>query len=211
MTRPVLSSIALLLVCAAALAQTTGNIEGRVTDPSGTTLQGVTIEATSPSLQGTRSAVSGQEGLYRIPAVPPGQYRVRATLSLFAAVDRSAVVSLDATATVDFTLQIAAREEVTVSGDAPPVDVTSTAGTNYTSKIIERLPVSRNYADIVRSNPGVDPDRGETQGRSLALAIYGATSAENQWIVDGINTTKDHDAPGSESRTRLRQDLLLNM
>src|SRR5207302_4594027 len=29
----------------------------------------------------------------------------------------------------------------------------------------------------------------ETQGRSQALAIYGATSAENQWIIDGINTT----------------------
>ena len=41
----------------------------------------------------------------------------------------------------------------------------------------------------MRSNPGVSTDRGDTQGRSLALTIYGATSAENQWIIDGVNTT----------------------
>ena len=41
----------------------------------------------------------------------------------------------------------------------------------------------------MRSNPGVATDRGDTEGRSLALSIYGATSAENQWIIDGVNTT----------------------
>jgi hypothetical protein len=35
----------------------------------------------------------------------------------------------------------------------------------------------------------VSTDRGDTEGRSLALTVYGATSAENQWIIDGVNTT----------------------
>src|SRR5262249_54817843 len=60
---------------------------------------------------------------------------------------------------------------------------------SYTAKVISSLPVARNYAEIVKSNPGVSTDRGATEGRSLALTIYGATSAENQWIVDGVNTT----------------------
>src|SRR5438105_1274754 len=51
------------------------------------------------------------------------------------------------------------------------------------------LPVARNYADIVRANPGVNVDRGENQGRALSLTIYGATSVENQYIIDGVNTT----------------------
>jgi len=172
------------------LAQTTGNIEGRITDPAGGALPGATVEATGPSLQGTRVATSGRDGLYRIPAVPPGAYRIHATLPLFASADMTARVSLDATATVDLTLQVAATEQVVVSGEAPLVDATSTTtGTNYTSGVITRLPVGRNYADIVRSNPGVDTDRGVTQGRSLTLTIYGTTSAENQWIIDGVNTT----------------------
>jgi hypothetical protein len=150
----------------------------------------VTVEATSPSLQGTRSVVTREDGNYRFPAVAPGIYRVRATLSPLASAEKVAAVSLDATATVDMMLALTAREEVAVSGGIPLVDVTSTtSGTNYTSNVIARLPVARNYADIVRSNPGVNTDRGETQGRSLALTFYGATSVENQWIIDGINTT----------------------
>ena len=174
----------------AARGQTTGSIEGRVTDPTGAPLPGVTVLATSPSLQGTRTVVTGRDGSYRIPAVPPGNYRIEARLEGFRTVWKNAVVSLDATATGDLALPLAAQERVVVSGDAPLVDTTSaTSGTNYTSRIIAGLPVQRNYADIVRSNPGVSADRGETQERSLALSISGATSAENQWLIDGVNTT----------------------
>ena len=71
----------------------------------------------------------------------------------------------------------------------PSISTSTTGGTSYTSEVVTRLPTARNYADIVQSNPGVSTDRGDTQGRSLALTIYGATSAENQWIIDGVNTT----------------------
>ena len=170
--------------------QTTGSISGRVVDPSGAPIPGVTVEATSQSLQGARTIVTAGDGVYRFPAVPPGSYQIRATLSGFRAVGKSATVSLDATTTVDLTLQLSTEEQVLVSGEAPLIDLTSTTGgTNYTSEVITRLPTARNYADIVRSNPGVSTDRGDTEGRSLALTIYGATSAENQWIIDGVNTT----------------------
>jgi hypothetical protein len=54
------------------------------------------------------------------------------------------------------------------------VDTTSTTGgTSYTSKVIEKLPLGRNYAEIIRSNPGVNTDQGDTQGRALALTVYG--------------------------------------
>jgi hypothetical protein len=187
----VLLRFLLLSCCAAAVVgQTTGDIDGRVTDSSGAPLPGVTIEATSPKMQGVRVEVSGRNGSFRVLSVPPGKYRIRASLEGFETVEESVTVSLDATAALELKLKLIVREAVTVSGEIPLVDVASTTtGTNYTARIIERLPVGRNYADVVRSNPGVDTDRGETQGRSLALAIYGATSAENQWIIDGINAT----------------------
>jgi hypothetical protein len=170
--------------------QTTGSISGRIVDPSGAPIPGVTVEATSQSLQGARTIVTAGDGVYRFPAVPPGSYQIRATLSGFRSVEKSATVSLDATTTVDLTLQLSTEEQVLVSGEAPPIDLTSTTGgTNYTSEVVTRLPAARNYADIVRSNPGVSTDRGDTEGRSLALTVYGATSAENQWIIDGVNTT----------------------
>ena len=98
-------------------------------------------------------------GAYRFPALPPGSYRVRATLPGFRPVEKAATVALDAVATVDLKLQISAEEQVVVTGEAPLIDSTSTTtGTNYTNSVISHLPVSRNYADIVKSNPGVSTD-----------------------------------------------------
>ena len=182
--------LSFLLLPAVHLAQTTGGISGRVTDPSGLALPSVQVEATSPSLQGTRTATAEQDGTYRIPVAPPGEYRITASLAGFRSAQKTATVRLGATATASFVLEPAATEQVVVTGAVPLIDVTSTTtGTDYTSEVISHLPVSRNYADIVRSNPGVSTDKGLTEGRSLALTIYGATSAENQWIIDGVNTT----------------------
>ena len=187
---PFALSTFVLFSAAASIAQTTGDIEGTITDTSGSPLPGVTVEATSPKLQGIRVETSGRDGRYRILAVPPGKYRIKARLEGFETSEETVTLSLDSTATLDLKLKLIVRTEVVVFGEVPLVDVTSTtSGTNYTSKVIAKLPVNRNYADIVRSNPGVNSDRGETQGRSLALTVYGATSVENQWIIDGINTT----------------------
>ena len=185
-----LSVCLLLLVPVSAFAQTTGTVEGTVTDQSNTALPGVTVELTSPSLQGTRTAVTAADGRYRFPAIPPGQYSVTAELSGFGKVERRANVSLDATATVNLSLSLSTTAEITVTGDAPMVDSTSTTqGSNYSAKVIDKLPVGRNYADIVFTQPGVQADFGETQGRSLAISIYGSTSSENLFLIDGVNTT----------------------
>ncbi|HMF09438.1 MAG TPA: TonB-dependent receptor [Thermoanaerobaculia bacterium] len=180
----------LLLVAPLVVAQTTGTIEGNITDQNGGTLPGVSIEATSPNLQGSRTATTGSNGHYRLASLPPGTYKVTATLQGFGSVQKNVTVALDATATANVQMELAAKEAVTVTGETPLVDTSSTtAGTTYTSKVIEKLPVGRNYAEIIKSNPGVNTDQGDTQGRALALTVYGATSVENQFIIDGVNTT----------------------
>ncbi len=171
-------------------AQTTGTVEGIVTDQSNTPLPGVTVELRSPSLQGSRAAVTAADGRYRFPAVPPGAYTVTAELASFGKVEKKARVTLDSTAQVNLSLFLSTTEEVTVTGEAPIVDSTSTTqGSNYSAKVIDKLPVGRNYADIVFTQPGVQADFGETQGRSLKISIYGSTSAENLFLIDGVNTT----------------------
>lgn len=62
---------------APALAQTTGTIEGTITDSGGVSLPGVGVEIKSPSLIGTRGSVTDAAGHYRFPAVPPGTYTDR--------------------------------------------------------------------------------------------------------------------------------------
>jgi outer membrane receptor protein involved in Fe transport len=182
--------IALLPVASGAVGQTTGTIQGRTADPAGGAIPGVTIRVSGLSLQGVRAVLTDSAGTFHVPALPPGRYVVRAGKTGFQATERAATVSLDATQTVDIMLEPATEESVTVSGTVPLIDFSSTTnGTNYTRAVISSLPVGRNYADIVRANPGVSTDVGQTEGRSIALTIYGATSAENQWIIDGVNTT----------------------
>jgi outer membrane receptor protein involved in Fe transport len=190
LTAALIGVVGVALGAGVALAQTTGSIEGTVTDQSGGVLPGVTVELTSPALQGGRTATTGADGRYRFPSLPPGAYTVNANLEGFGASQKNATVTLDATATVNMQLQLATTANVTVSGEAPIVDTSQTThGSNYSAQVIDKLPVGRNYADVVRSQAGVQQDFGETQGRSLALSIYGSTSSENLFLIDGVNTT----------------------
>ena len=189
--RGVLTAVILTGSLSAAFAQTTGSIEGRVSDITGTPLEGAIVEATSPNLQGTRAARSDSDGFYRILAIPPGSYRVTAARMGFQSIEKTATVRLGSTATADLVLEPSASEHIVVSANAPLIDKTSsTTSMTYTSDVIAKLPVHRNYADIVRANPGSTLDIGVTQGRYVPLAISGATSAENLWVIDGVNTTE---------------------
>jgi outer membrane receptor protein involved in Fe transport len=179
-----------VFLSALAAAQTTGEIRGTVVDARGGGLPGATVDVTSPSLQGSRTTVTGAGGSFQLPALPPGTYKVTVTLAGFGKAEQQTQVRLDATASVAVTLQVAATEQIVVTGEAPVVDVsTTTGGSNYGSSVIDRLPVGRNYTDIVKSNPGVSQDRADRQGRAAALTVYGSTSAENSFIIDGVDTT----------------------
>jgi hypothetical protein len=152
----------LFVISSALLAQTTGQIRGTVTDPSGAGLPGATVEVSSPSLQGTRTTVTGAGGAFQVPALPPGSYKVVVSLEGFAKAEQQTQVRLDATASLALSLRVTTTAEVVVTGEAPVVDVSSTTGgSNYTAAVIDRLPVGRNYTDIVRSNPGVTEDRAD--------------------------------------------------
>src|SRR5512132_3466117 len=83
-------------------ASTTGAIQGRVVDPSGAVLPGVTVTASSAAMMGTQAQVTSEAGAYRSPDVPPGIYRVTFELSGFRTVRREGIqVGLGFTATVN--------------------------------------------------------------------------------------------------------------
>jgi hypothetical protein len=192
--RWVLSILLLALVAgtSAAKGPTTGAVDGTVLDDQDRSpLPGVRIEARSAALQGIRVTTTDAAGRFHVPALPPGIYEVRAMLSGFAIAESDRIrVALAETAVVALTMRIALSAEVEVDARTPLLDVSSaTGGQNVREDVIRTLPVGRNYADILRISPGVGTDNAETQGRGLPFSIYGATSLENQWLVDGANTT----------------------
>ena len=173
-------------------AQTTGSIAGRVTDSSGALLPGVTVEATSPALQGMRIGVSDITGLYRLPLLPPGSYTVAFTMSGFAPKKNASVpVSLGKETTVDTVLSPSMTESITVGSFAPPIDTTSnTLGTNFNATQIETLPTQRDYASVAQVTPGVSTDAIQSDDKQTpTISVYGSSGAENAFYIDGVNTT----------------------
>src|SRR5499426_3664279 len=120
----VLTGVALMPATAFAQA----SIVGVVRDASGAVLPGVTVEASSPALiEKARSVTSNGVGQYSIEDLRPGSYTVTFTLSGFTTVKRDGVqLSGSFVATVNADMKVGGvAETITVSGEAPVVDVTS--------------------------------------------------------------------------------------
>ncbi|MEA2488334.1 MAG: hypothetical protein QOH21_126 [Acidobacteriota bacterium] len=187
-----LFALVLLVAATSAFAQTTGGLSGKVTDPTGAGLPGVTVEVRSPSLQGVRTDVTGSDGTYHFALLPPGSYEVRYTLEGFGPAQRSNVrISLGKEATADVRLSAAAlAEELTVTAAAPLIDTSSTTvGTNLDQRAIDSLPTARDYASIVQVSPGVSSDANPSNGNQSTISVYGSSGAENAFYIDGVNTT----------------------
>jgi hypothetical protein len=118
----------------------------------------VTVEAASPALiEGVRSTVTGGEGRYTITALRPGDYTITFTLPGFATVLQEGVnVTTAGATTVNATMQVGGLEEtVTVTGEAPIVDVTTaTRAAVLSGETVDALPTDRNYLGLARLIPG---------------------------------------------------------
>jgi hypothetical protein len=99
-------------------------------------------------------------------------------------------VALGRDATLNTTLRASAAEEITVFGEAPVVDTTSTAlGVNLSTRAIEGLPSGRNYTSVVQVTPGISADANPENTDQSTITIYGSSGAENSFYIDGVNTT----------------------
>jgi hypothetical protein len=171
-----------------AQTSTTGAIEGKVTDSSGAVLPGVTVELTSPNLQGTKTEVSDRNGVFRFSLLPPGTYNITASLAGFSPTRQGNIASsLSRTTTLDVRMSSAVTEQITVTAAAPVVDVSSnTSGANVTAQSMQALPLGRSYVAAVQVAPGTSND-------ASGATVYGSSGAENEYIIDGLNTTAVRD------------------
>src|SRR5688572_27421851 len=184
-----------VLLPSAAYAQ--ASLAGVVRDTSGGVLPGVTIEAASPVLiEKVRTAVTDGNGRYQLVDLRPGAYTVTFSLAGFNTVKRDGVtVSGAGTATVDAELRVGALEEtITVTGEAPTVDVQSTTRQSVLDNdAIAALPTSRNYATLARLIPGTVSNVNDVGGSAIqdvggSATIHGSKNTDQRVTLNGINT-----------------------
>lgn len=179
-------------------------LAGAVRDTTGAVLPGVTVEAASPVLiEKVRTAVTDEQGQYKIIDLRPGTYTVTFTLAGFASLKREGVELPAAfTATVNGELRVGAVEEtITVSGQSPTVDVQSTLRQNVLSReVLDALPSLRTPQSFVPYIPGVVGGLGQIGRDTAVLSINGGRGAEANVAIDG---TADHtfEGPGGGAFT----------
>jgi len=167
-------------------SRTTGALIGTVTDNSGNPLPGVTVTVTSPTLQGSRSAVTDATGDYVLPLLPPGFYRAEYALQGIKSVVRDNVqINLTQSTKVDIGMQMAVTETVTVTANSVVVDPTQTTQQqNFKQDHLKYAVIgsaNRTYQNVLQQAAGV-------AGGSNPQVV-GANNAQNNYMLDGINTT----------------------
>ncbi|HEX7828209.1 MAG TPA: carboxypeptidase regulatory-like domain-containing protein [Thermoanaerobaculia bacterium] len=191
--------LALIAVSASAQYQT-GNIYGKTTSNDGTALPGVTVTLTG--VGAPQTTVSDAEGNFRFINLSPGTYSLKGELSGMGTVTREGIgVRVGSNADVSMQLNPSMSEAITVSAEAPLLDVRkSGTGTTVDSVVLENVPTARDPWMILQSTPGVFVDRinvgGTQSGQQSVYVSKGAPRADGTWNVDGVNIT-DMGATGS--------------
>jgi hypothetical protein len=169
------------------LAQTatTGAVYGVITDAeNGEALAGVTVVVTS-SASASQTAITDDKGAYKIADLSPGQYTVT-FYYLDATVERVVPVGVQKVTPVYQKIDTKATkgEVVRIEGSTPAIDPTSTAqGVTIDKNYLKNIPVpGRTFEAALGAAAGSQGDIG-------GVAFSGSSSLENQYYVDGVNTT----------------------
>src|SRR5262249_19988960 len=136
--------------------------------------------------------VTDSNGQYQVVALRPGTYAVTFTLTGFKTVKREGFELTAATAaTVNADLQVGGiAETITVSGEAPVVDVQNTSrNETLSSSVLASVPATRGYNALVFLVPSITGGSNQVDLTPLMRIFYshGGRANEGRVLVDGLS------------------------
>ncbi|MGZ8853469.1 MAG: carboxypeptidase regulatory-like domain-containing protein, partial [Thermoanaerobaculia bacterium] len=199
----VLAAIAVPL----AAQQGTTEIRGRILDPQGAALPGVTVMIKNEDTGMYRQTVSDKDGVYFISGVTPGTFELTAELTGFNTFKRQHQrLEIGKTANIDAKMSLGSvTEQLTVTAAAPMIDITSKeVGGNITSETLVKLPsVNGNFIGFVGLLPGIVPSVSTESFGSDSISVNGSDPRNNNYMLDGGNNNDDviGQRAGTQART----------
>ncbi len=178
-----------------AQTNTTGSIEGIVTDSNNAVIPDIVVTATSPNLMGTLSSTTDRDGRYRFLNLPPGNYSISIGAQKgFGAFTRSGVVvNLSKLSFEAIQLEVAAAQEilnVNTSGGGSVALADNTSGSRVSTEQFSNLTTQRTVQSIYTIAPSVTRSGlRDASGRDRDPSVAGSSGLENSYILDGVNTT----------------------
>lgn len=176
----------------------TATLTGTVTDASGASVPGASVRVTEASTGATRSTTTTSDGVYNIPYLSPGKYRLEVDAHGFKRFQQNNVeLNVSTTARIDATLATGdASETITVTAEAPPLQTDrAEVARNFNQQTITELPIAnRNFQAVAGLVAGVSPpvqsftSSEDPQGTTFFNA-NGQGNSSNNTIVDGVDNT----------------------
>jgi len=203
-----LLATALLLLTLPAFAQIDkASIEALALDQSKAPVPGVTVTVTRPETGWSSALVTDTAGAARFTSLTPGEYQIAFALEGFAPVKQSKMVlRVGENAKVAVTMNPSASETITVTAEAPIVDVHKTdSSTNIVPEQIQSLPVAdRDFQKLAFITPGVQRERGGFRFINGGPVVgSGGNASQSTILVDGVDLT---DQVNGLARARFSQD-----
>jgi hypothetical protein len=191
--------VALMLAAVPASAQLpTGTILGVVKDSTGGTVGAAAVTVTNTDTGLTRTLMTSDDGAYRFPALPVGNYQVQVMKDGFQTAQRKGI-TLEVTqeAAIDFALQVGSTgQTVVVTEEAPLVNTTSSStGGLVEEQQVADLPLNgRNLVDLTLMQSGITQTTvipattiGSGFMTGVTFSSNGAPIHSNSYMLDGAN------------------------
>jgi hypothetical protein len=209
MTRRTLtSSLVLLIVLIVILALpagaqlTAGSVVGSVRDTTGAFIPQAQIAITHTSTGATLTTVSSGQGIFTFPVVPVGSYEFKATASGFKNLTGTFDVELNATRTLNVTLQVGAASEtinITEAGSLVETNSTQVAKSFSRREVLDVPMASVNVNNLALLTPNTVDITTTGLNRAQVLqkvsspvggsvaSVGGSRARNNSFIVDGVD------------------------
>ncbi len=192
------AAVAVIGSASVALGQSTATLSGVVTDPSGAAVPHASVVVHSLATGLDRDIVTDGAGLYVVPSLQPGDYKVEATAPGFSAdVFQKVRLEVDQSSTLNLQLPAAsAGETVQVEGAAQQIETQSmTVGQVIGKNTVQELPLNgRHFLDLTVLTPGgvVAPTAGSLTQASRGLGANSFITAGNRedsvdFQINGVN------------------------
>ncbi len=170
-----------------------GQIEGTVSDASGSVIANAQVTADNTETGFRRLTTTNAEGLYRLPVLPLGSYRLQIEAAGFQTARReNIVINAGSVVVLNQQLQVGTTETAITISDAPPF--TEPARTDFGSTLnknfVENLPlVSRNPYNFILVQPNVTGRPNTEFGVPRKVMANGFNNRIN-YQIDGNNNVQ---------------------
>ncbi|MEB2364287.1 MAG: TonB-dependent receptor [Bryobacteraceae bacterium] len=181
----------------------TAQLTGIVTDTSGAVVPDTKITVTNVDTGIGRTTVSNAAGLYTVPVLNPGNYRIKVEQRGFRPVTRSGIaLHANQAARIDFVLDVGeAKESILVTADAPLLqNESATLGDLVNQEAVQDLPLNgRNFINLAQLTAGANEglpnaitsgNRPDERRRTSTVSINGQVDVVNNFLIDGMDNNE---------------------